>query len=112
MVLDTILGILPSHTIQGADVGAGTGIWTKMLVNKNISMDAVEPNDAMRLEGTKFVPQINWVKGSAEQTGLQANNYDFVSMASSFHWANYELVMKEFQRILKPNGYFISIMKS
>lgn len=108
MVLDVILGMLPEK-IKGADVGAGTGIWTKMLADKNVIMDAVEPNDEMRAEGAKFAPQVTWHKGSAEVTGLQDNMYDFVSMASSFHWADYDIAMKEFQRILKPGAYFIAL---
>ncbi len=80
-----------------------------MLADRGISMNAVEPNDAMRNEGMNFAKNVTWSKGSAEETGLSDNTYDFVSMASSFHWADYEVAMKEFQRILKPGGYFIAL---
>lgn len=80
-----------------------------MLADKGFQMDAVEPNDAMRAEGIKFAKNAAWHKGSAEESGLRENTYDFVSMASSFHWADYDAAMKEFQRILKPGGYFIAL---
>ncbi len=52
---------------------------------------------------------VEWIHGSAESTDLQENSLDFVCMASSFHWADYEIAMQEFQRILKPNGFFIAL---
>jgi len=30
-------------------------------------------------------------------------------MASSFHWPNFDVAMKEFNRILRPNGLFVAL---
>lgn len=90
-----------------ADIGAGTGIWTTMLAERNLQCFAVEPNDAMRKQGIKMTKnlKIEWRKGSAEKTALKTKSIDWVTAASSFHWAEPSKALKEFYRILKPNGF-------
>jgi SAM-dependent methyltransferase len=92
-----------------ADVGAGTGIWSSMLYEAGLKVVAVEPNEAMRREGSALNPGFRWAEGSAENTGLPGGIHDLVSMASSFHWADFNLALKEFHRILKPGGYFLAL---
>ena len=95
--------------IHAADVGAGTGIWTKQLSATGLRfLIAIEPNDAMRQEGEKYSEghAIKWQAGCAESTGLKTNSLDFVSMASSFHWADFDLGVSEFNRVLKKDGWF------
>jgi ubiquinone/menaquinone biosynthesis C-methylase UbiE len=111
-VLRAILGVInpQQRDIHCVDVGAGTGIWTRLLAKQlNQSIIAIEPNDAMRAEGQveNGVLDIIWRKGAAEQTGLPNQSVDLVSMASSFHWADFDRATQEFHRILKPDGYFL-----
>jgi ubiquinone/menaquinone biosynthesis C-methylase UbiE len=100
-----------SDPISLAEVGAGTGKLTKMLLEMDFTVSAVEPNDSMRNEGIKYTKdyEINWSKGTGEETGLQSNQYDWAIMASSFHWTDPKLSLPEFHRILKPNKYFTII---
>jgi len=97
--------------IKVVDAGAGTGIFSRMLENKGLDVTAVEPNDEMRkygiLDSEKM--KIKFVAGSAEETGLAENSCNLVTMASSFHWPDFNKATNEFQRILKPGGYFLSI---
>jgi ubiquinone/menaquinone biosynthesis C-methylase UbiE len=98
--------------INAADIGAGTGIWTRILAAQGLhSVVAVEPNDDMRRQGveTSRGTGILWYKGSAEATGLPDGSADLVSMASSFHWANFDLACDEFHRILRPGGVFVAL---
>lgn len=90
-----------------ADVGAGTGIWTKMLVDEKLDCFAVEPNDAMRAQGINFTngARVQWRAGSAEDTGLERSSVDWLTMASSFHWAKLPEALKEFSRVLKAKGF-------
>ncbi len=113
-VLNAIFGMVnkPRSEIDVADVGAGTGIWTRMLSASGCrSITAVEPNDEMRRMGETDVNngRITWHKGSGEATTLADESCDLVSMASSFHWVDFEKGTTEFCRILKPNGYFVAI---
>jgi ubiquinone/menaquinone biosynthesis C-methylase UbiE len=99
-------------SVDAADIGAGTGIWTRMLATRGLhSLVAVEPNDDMRRQGieTSRGTEIVWHKGSAEATGLPDGAVDLVSMASSFHWADFDKACDEFHRILRPGGVFVAL---
>lgn len=113
-VLKSLIGLLekPVNHVDFADVGAGTGIWTRMVSGAGVrSVVAVEPNDDMRRNGISDSQgtSIRWVSGSAETTGLPDASVDWVSMASSFHWADFPEATKEFHRILKSNGRFTAL---
>jgi ubiquinone/menaquinone biosynthesis C-methylase UbiE len=98
--------------IDAADVGAGTGIWTRTLAARGLhSIVAVEPNDDMREQGiqTSKGSGIRWHKASAEATGLPDCSVDLVSMASSLHWADFHKTCEEFHRILRPSGVFCAV---
>jgi SAM-dependent methyltransferase len=98
--------------IDALDVGAGTGIWTRMLARAEPrSLTAVEPNDDMRRCGTRDTAGLGiiWQKGYAEETGLAAECCDLASMASSFHWVDFARGLREFHRILRPGGRFAAL---
>ena len=98
--------------IDAVDVGAGTGIWTRMLADRGLhSVVAVEPNDDMRERGIESSRGTNllWRKGSAEATGLPNGSADLVTMASSLHWADFDQACMEFHRILRPGGAFAAL---
>jgi ubiquinone/menaquinone biosynthesis C-methylase UbiE len=113
-IVTALLGLTarPPASIDAADVGAGTGIWTRMLAARDLhSVTAVEPNDDMRGQGvaTSASTGIDWRKGSAEATGLGAQTVDLLTMASSFHWADFDKACSEFQRVLRPGGIFAAL---
>jgi ubiquinone/menaquinone biosynthesis C-methylase UbiE len=98
--------------VDFVDVGAGTGIWTRMVHDIGVrSVTAIEPNDDMRENGIAGSGQrnIHWLAGSAETTGLLDASCDWLSMASSFHWAHFETATKEFHRVLRPSGRFTAL---
>ena len=77
--------------VDFVDVGAGTGIWTRMVYKTQVkSVIAIELivqcGDQMN-DSKNF--NIRWRGASAESTGLPNNSVDWLSMASSFHWALY-----------------------
>jgi ubiquinone/menaquinone biosynthesis C-methylase UbiE len=113
-VATALLGLLrrEERSVDAADVGAGTGIWTRMLAARGLrSVVAVEPNDDMRGQGveTSANTVITWRKGSAEATGLADASVDLVTMASSFHWADFDNACGEFHRILRAGGVFAAL---
>jgi ubiquinone/menaquinone biosynthesis C-methylase UbiE len=113
-VATAILGFVgcAAANVDAADIGAGTGIWTRILAARGLrSIIAIEPNDEMRKKGveTSRGTSIAWRKGSAEATGLPNASADLVSMASSFHWVDFDKACDEFHRILRPGGVFVAL---
>ncbi|MHA1510487.1 MAG: class I SAM-dependent methyltransferase [Promethearchaeota archaeon] len=98
-----------------ADIGSGTGIFSKLLLNTNNNVYAVEPNKEMRLAAEKSLqnkPNFISVDGNAENTTLKENSIDIITAAQSFHWFDQQKAKKEFLRILKPNGFIVLIWNS
>lgn len=113
-VRDALVGLLKKNPddLDFADIGAGTGIWTRMVAELNFSsVVAVEPNGDMRSEGVKDsqIAGIRWIEGSAERTTLPDASIDWVTMASSFHWADFDSATLEFHRILREGGRFTAL---
>ncbi|MCC9605865.1 class I SAM-dependent methyltransferase [Blastopirellula sp. JC732] len=86
------------------DLGAGTGISTRLLVEAGFRVTAVEPNEAMREHAD--VPGAVWVDGSFEATGLPDQSQAWAFAAQAFHWAYPPKALPEIRRILRPQGKF------
>lgn len=98
-----------------ADVGAGTGILTKLLAPEVKTVYAVEPNLNMRSACKEYCSEFSnfhAIDGSAEQTGLFDNSVDFITVAQAFHWFDRSKTKIEFQRILRTNGKVILVWNS
>ncbi|MDA7756439.1 class I SAM-dependent methyltransferase [Opitutales bacterium] len=113
-VLNGLLGLNQKSidAIDFADIGAGTGIWTRMVFSTGVhSAIAIEPNDDMREHGIKDSQNtsIIWQPGNAEKTGLPNESVDMLTMASSFHWTEFNVATKEFHRVLRSNGRFTAL---
>lgn len=90
-----------------ADVGSGTGICTKMFLDNRNTVYAVEPNKDMRQAAENLLGSYSnfySIDGSSENTKLQSESIDVITVAQAFHWFDPDPTKKEFLRILKPNG--------
>ncbi|MCL2517438.1 MAG: class I SAM-dependent methyltransferase [Oscillospiraceae bacterium] len=95
-----------------ADVGSGTGILTRLLIERGNKVYAVEPNDDMRKIAEETLSNFVSVKGEAKDTTLEANSIDFITVAQAFHWFGREEFKAECKRILKPHGKVILVWNS
>ncbi len=86
-----------------ADIGAGTGKFTRCLLKKPWKVTAVEPNDDMRGK-LATIEGITVVNAPAENTGLGDKSVGLVTVAQAFHWFDEELFKAECKRILTENG--------
>src|SRR3954466_9996136 len=86
-----------------ADVGAGTGISARLLGDDGVRVVAVEPGEDMRGAAARH-PNVSWVAGKAEATGLRSEAFDLVLSAQAFHWFRPAEALPEFSRILKRGG--------
>ena len=92
----------PSQLVA-ADIGAGTGISSRLLAERGVHVLAIEPNTAMR-EAASPHPLVEFRDGTAEVTNLPDASVDLVTCFQSFHWFDPALTLSEFHRILKPHG--------
>jgi SAM-dependent methyltransferase len=98
-----------------ADIGAGTGISSKLLLDAAHPVVAVEPNQAMRAAADAWLAgyaDYTSVAGTAEATTLDSASVDLVIAAQAFHWFDPATARREFARILKPRGLIALIWNS
>ena len=70
-----------------ADIGAGTGISSRLLADRGVRVIAIEPNAAMR-QVAEAHPLVEFRHGSAEATKLPDKSVDLVTCFQAFHWFN------------------------
>jgi ubiquinone/menaquinone biosynthesis C-methylase UbiE len=107
--IDFILeGIDTQLPIVVADVGAGTGISSRLLAERGVRVIAIEPNADMRQAAAPH-PLVEFRQATAEATSLSDASVDLVTCFQSFHWFNPEPTLLEFHRILKPSGRLAAV---
>lgn len=98
-----------------ADIGCGTGILSNILANKNNTIIGVEPNlDMLRMAKQRLINYKNCIliPATAEDTTLDSNSIDCITVAQAFHWFDKEKFKSECQRILKPDGSVVLLWNS
>ena len=91
-----------------ADIGSGTGILTRQLLNTGCKVLAVEPNAAMRAAGEELLgghPGFSSINATAENTTLPDKSLDGITAGQAFHWFDRLATKMEFRRILRPAGF-------
>lgn len=83
-----------------ADVGAGTGISSRLFADRGARVLAIEPNAAMR-EAAEAHPRVEWCDGTADHTGLADASVDVATACQAFHWFATSRAMSEFTRIAR-----------
>ncbi|MEO6914137.1 MAG: class I SAM-dependent methyltransferase [Candidatus Baltobacteraceae bacterium] len=96
-------GLGDPTAITVADLGAGTGISSRLLAASGARVIAVEPNVAMSEQG-ESAPNLKWQTATAEKTGLPSASADLVTAFQAFHWFDPKAAITEIIRILRPGG--------
>ncbi len=95
-----------------ADIGSGTGISSRLLLDAGCEVFAVEPNGPMREAAKSFLgenPRFHSIAAPAEATTLADGTVDMVFSAQAFHWFDRARARTEFTRILKPGGSVVLV---
>lgn len=95
-----------------ADIGSGTGIFTKQIALATKTVYAVEPNADMRAQAERHFlehPNIISVNGTAEDTTLPDHSIDCITVAQAFHWFDRQIFKRECRRILRSTGNVILV---
>lgn len=87
-----------------ADVGAGTGIFSRQLQERGAAVTAVELSEPMLRRLVADSPGVRAVLGSAHALPLRTGSADFVTFAQAWHWVDPELAVPEVLRVLAPGG--------
>ncbi|MFR1411816.1 MAG: class I SAM-dependent methyltransferase [Akkermansia sp.] len=98
-----------------ADIGSGTGILSRAMLERGWTVYGVEPNDDMRKEAEKTLngfSRFHSVAGTAEHTRLSGASVDLVTSAQAFHWFDAFAFKRECRRILTGEGRIALIWNS
>jgi SAM-dependent methyltransferase len=101
-------GLADPASLVVADLGAGTGISSRVIAARGPLVYAVEPNAKMR-EAAAADPRVRWVDGTAESTTLAAASVDVVAAFQAWHWVDHPAGIAEARRILRPGGRMAAI---
>jgi SAM-dependent methyltransferase len=96
-------GLSDPRTLTIADIGAGTGISSRLFAARGASVIAVEPNAKMR-EAAADDARVRWQDGTAEHTGLFGDSVDIAVACQAFHWFANDAAMAEFHRIARSRA--------
>lgn len=98
-----------------ADVGSGTGIFARLLLDAGHTVYAVEPNGPMREAAEAALGGhvgFRSIAAPAEATTLPAASVDLFTAAQAFHWFDRVAFRAECVRLLKPGGHVAIIWNS
>ncbi|MFE7560350.1 class I SAM-dependent methyltransferase [Kitasatospora sp. NPDC057500] len=98
---------LAGRPLRGArvlDVGAGTGISTRLLAARGADVIAVEPSAGMAAQFLASGPGLALVRGTGDELPFHDGSADFVTYAQAFHWTRPERSVPEAIRVLRPGG--------
>lgn len=102
---DSVDWLLPAGAEAAADLGAGTGKFTRLLIDRGLHVAAVDPSADMLAQLRKACPEVELaLEGTAEVTGLAESAFDVVSVAQAWHWCDPLKASTEIARILRPQG--------
>lgn len=104
--IDCVLeGLGDPSGLVAADLGAGTGILSRLLADRGVSVLAVEPNAQMRRAAAAH-GHVRWYEASAEATTLGNACADLVTCGQAWHWFEPGAACREVARIAKPGARF------
>ncbi|HEY9439427.1 MAG TPA: methyltransferase domain-containing protein [Streptomyces sp.] len=94
----------PLRGSRAVDVGAGTGIATRLLEARGALVTAVEPGPGMAAELHRALPSVPLVRGDGNRLPLAAASADLITYAQSWHWTDQASALPEALRVLRPGG--------
>lgn len=84
-----------------ADIGAGTGNYSRAIAAQGFQVYAVEPSSVMRAQAIEH-PHVKWFTGYAEDLPLPEASVDgVISILTIHHFSNLEKAIREMHRILR-----------
>jgi SAM-dependent methyltransferase len=96
--------LVPEGAADVLEIGAGTGILTRLLAERVTHVIAVEPDDRMRAVLAAAQVSVEVLAGHAEEIPVASSSVDVVIAQSAWHWVDEERAVPEVARVLRPDG--------
>ena len=96
--------LIPEGASNVLEIGAGTGVLTRLLAQRVVNVTAVEPDHRMRAVLAARDAGVEVLAGRAEELPAASSSYDVVIAASAWHWVDEERAVPEVARVLRPSG--------
>ncbi len=96
--------LLPEGANDVLEIGAGTGILTRLLAERVEHLTAVEPDERMRAVLAAADPRLDVLAGRAEELPAGTSSVDVVIAQSAWHWVDESRAIPEVARVLRPGG--------
>lgn len=97
--------LAPGCTV--VDLGAGTGKLTRLLVESDARIIAIEPIAAMREEFSRILPETELLDATAETMPLADESVDMVICGQSIRWFATNTALAEIARVLRADGELV-----
>jgi len=86
------------------EVGAGTGLFTHLLLDTGAAVVATDPVPEMLAHLASTLPGAGTALATAEALPIADGSVDAVICATAFHWFATPQALAEFRRVLRPGG--------
>ena len=96
--------LVPEGARTVLDLGAGTGKFTRSLIERGLEAIAVEPSEEMRATLSGQLPDVRALAGTAEEIPLPDASVDLITVAQAWHWVEESRAVPEAARVLRPGG--------
>jgi SAM-dependent methyltransferase len=87
------------------DIGTGNGQAAVALAAHFDRVIGVEPSDEQRANAAPS-PSVEYRRGTAETTSLDAASADLLTVAQAIHWFKHDAFFAEVRRVVRPHGLF------
>jgi len=86
------------------DLGAGTGKWTRQIIQHYSNTVALEPVADMAAQLKNVCSRVEILQSTAEAIPLPDASVDLVTCAQAFHWFDFSKALLEIDRVLVSHG--------
>jgi SAM-dependent methyltransferase len=106
---EAVRWMLGEEPLRVVDLGAGTGIFSRLVASLGHDVAAIEPDSGMRARLVEMSPGVAVLDGSAKAVPLPGSSVGAVVAAQAYHWFDNDEARLEITRVLGPGGVFAPI---